>query len=371
LDGISSAIARVVPKLDDVRFDLLTVSLLRGSFDTRGPRFAKQLLDSEGPAELVERVASLIWTVPGEAQPEIDRARDEAERAIASTPPGSLLVTFLDETYPELLRKLADPPLVLWINGPVEILSETCVGVVGSRDALPASLAIARKLGRELSDAGVTVVSGLAVGVDGAAHAGALDGAGRTIAVLGSGLARVYPLSHRDLARRIQERGAVVTELPPDAEPLPSHFPLRNRIISGLSRAVVVVEAGDKSGSLITARMASEQNRSVLAVPGGPLSGRHRGSHGLIKDGARLVETVEDILDEIRWCGTLDGQKDSNPLEISELEASMALGENYSVDELAVRTGRIAGDLVAELAMLELAGRVKRLAGGQFARFPR
>lgn len=360
-----------MPKLDDVRFDLLTVSLLRGSFDTRGPRFAKAFLDSEGPIELVDRVASLIWTAPEEAQPEIDRARKEAERALASTPPGSVLVTIVDEPYPELLKKLADPPLVLWINGPVETLSETCVGVVGSRDALPASLAIARKLGRELSDAGVTVVSGLAVGVDGAAHAGALEGTGRTIAVLGSGLARVYPASHRDLARRIQERGAVITELPPDAEPIPSHFPLRNRIISGLSRAVVVVEAGDKSGSLITARMASEQNRSVLAVPGGPLSGRHRGSHGLIKDGARLVETVEDILDEIRWCGTLGEKKDSNPLEISELEANMALGENYSIDELAVITGRIAGDLIAELAMLELAGRVKRLASGQFARFPR
>lgn len=360
-----------MPKPDDVRFDLLTVSMLRGSFDTRGPRFAKALLDSEGPIELVERVASLIWTAPEEAQPEIDRARKEAERALESHPPGSLLVTILDEDYPELLKTLADPPLVLWINGQVEILSGTCVGVVGSRDALPASLAMARKLGRELSDAGVTVVSGLAVGVDGAAHAGALEGAGRTIAVLGSGLARVYPASHRDLARRIQARGAVVTELPPDAEPLPSHFPLRNRIISGLSRAVVVVEAGDKSGSLITARMAEQQNRSVLAVPGGPLSGRHRGSHGLIKDGARLVETVEDILDEIRWCGILGEKKDSNPLEISELEANMALGENYSVDELAVITGRIAGDLIAELAMLELAGRVKRLASGQFARFPR
>jgi DNA processing protein len=360
-----------VPKLDDVQFDLLTVSLLRGSFDTRGARLAKALLDTEGPDGLAERVASLIWTAPAVAQPEIDRARAEAERALASTPRRSLLVTLVDEGYPELLKQLADPPLVLWVNGPVEILSETCVGIVGSRAALPVSLAIARKLGRELSDAGVTVVSGLAVGVDGAAHAGALDGAGRTIAVLGSGLGHIYPKSHRDLARRIQERGAIVTELPPDAEPLPTHFPLRNRIISGLSRAVVVVEAGEKSGSLITARMANEQNRSVLAVPGGPLSGRHRGSHGLIKDGARLVETVEDILDEIQWGGSLGAKKDSNPLEIGELEANMAVGENYSVDELAVLTGRIAGDLVAELALLELAGRVKRLAGGQFARFPR
>jgi DNA processing protein len=207
--------------------------------------------------------------------------------------------------------------------------------------------------------------------VDGAAHTGALEGAGRTIGVLGSGLGNVYPPNHGDLARRIQERGAIITELPPGTPPLQSHFPLRNRIISGLSRAVVVVEAGDKSGSLITARMATDQNRSVLAVPGGPLSGRHRGSNGLIKDGARLVETVDDILEEIRWQGGTGVRKTSKPLEISKLEAQMAVGENYSVDELAARTGRIAGDIVAELAMLELAGRVKRLVGGQFARFPR
>ena len=361
----------VVPVAEDVRFDLLTVSLLRGSFDTCGARFAKELLEAGDSGPLVERVASLIWTAPDAAQPEIARAKAEAERAFAVRPPGTSVVTFVDDDYPELLRQIPDPPLVLWIWGNAEVLSETCVGVVGSRDALPVSLAIARKLGRELSDAGVTVVSGLAVGVDGAAHAGALEGAGKTIGVLGSGLDHLYPARHRDLARQAAERGAVVTELPPQAEPLRSHFPLRNRIISGLSRAVVVVEAGEDSGSLITARMAEQQNRSVMAVPGGPLSGRHRGSNSLIKDGARLVETVEDILDEIRWsCGS-GGQKASNPLEISELEAKMALGVNYSIDELAKITGRIPGDLVVELAMLELAGRVRRVTGGQFARFPR
>ena len=361
----------VVAVADEVRFDLLTVSLLRGSFDTCGARFAKGLLEDGDSGSLVERVASLIWTAPGAGQPEIDRARAEAERAFGSTPAGTSIVTFLDDDYPELLRQVADPPLVLWIWGDKDVLSETCVGVVGSRDALPVSLAIARKLGRELSDAGVTVVSGLAVGVDGAAHAGALEGEGRTIGVLGSGLDRLYPARHRELAHRVAERGAVVTELPPHAEPLPSHFPLRNRIISGLSRAVVVVEAGENSGSLITARMAEQQNRSVMAVPGGPLSGRHRGSNALIKDGARLVETVEDILEEIRWSGAGSAQKASNPLEISELEAKMALGISYSVDQLAERTGRIPGDLVAELAMLELSGRVRRVGGGQFARFPR
>ena len=361
----------MTPSLDDVRRELLAVSLLKGSFDTTPCRIAKTLIESGETSGLAQAVATALWTEPGAAGPEIERARAAAERAIGLSPAGAHFITILDEGYPDLLRMIADPPLVIWVAGRVEALATTSVAVVGSRDAMPVSLAIARKLGRELSDAGVTVVSGLARGVDGASHIGALDGAGQTIAVLGSGLSHVYPERHSDLARRVQERGAVVTEFPPDAVGLPTHFPLRNRIISGLSRAVVVVEAGENSGSLITARMAMQQNRSVMAVPGGPLSGRHRGSHALIQDGARLVETVEDILDEIKWCGGPPVKKDRNPLNISELEAKMAMGESYSIDELAERTGRIAGDLVAELATLELAGRVQRVGGGHFARFPR
>ena len=250
-----------------------------------------------------------------------------------------MLVTLVDEAYPDLLKTLADPPLVLWINGTGGNLSETCVGLVGSRDALPASLAIARKLGRELSDAGVTVVSGLAVGVDGAAHAGALDGAGRTIAVLGSGIARIYPPSHRDLARRIQERGAVVTELPPAAAPLADTFSAAE------SHHQRVVACGCRRRGRRQERVAHHRQDGARTEPrraggpgSGPLSGRYRGCHGLIKDGARLVETVEDILDEIQlaWLPAVDN-KDSNPLEISDLEANMALGETIRVDELAVR----------------------------------
>ena len=332
---------------------------------------AKALIEAGETDGMTEAVAQALWTEPGAAEPEIARVMAAADRAIGSHPPEAHFVTILDEGYPDLLRMIADPPLVIWVAGDVEALATTSVAVVGSRDAMPVSLAIARKLGRELSDAGVTVVSGLARGVDGASHVGALEGAGQTIAVLGSGLSHIYPERHSDLARRVQERGAVVTEFPPEAVGLPTHFPLRNRIISGLSRAVVVVEAGENSGSLITARMAMQQNRSVMAVPGGPLSGRHRGAHGLIQDGARLVETVEDILDEIQWCGGPPVKKDRNPLKLSELEAKMAMGESYSIDELAERTGRIAGDLVAELATLELAGRVQRVCGGHFARFPR
>ena len=356
---------------DKVRLDLLTISLLRGGFETRGNRLARPMLGLEDPGTILKRVASSLWTDTRDVQPGIDRARQAAERALRSQPADAVLISILDDAYPELLRQITDPPLILWVHGDPATLSLTGVGIVGSRDATPASLAFARRVGRELSDCGVVVVSGLAYGVDAAAHIGALEGAGQTVAVLGSGLTKVYPKQHQALAQRIRERGAVISELPPDADSLPGHFPVRNRIISGLSRGVLVVEAAEHSGSLITARMAAEQNRTVMAVPGAPLSGRHRGSNGLIKDGARLVETVEDILDEIKWTGSTPDKKDGNSLEISELEALMAAGEPYSVDELAARTGRIPGDLVVELATLELAGRVTRLAGGQFARFPR
>ena len=183
----------------------------------------------------------------------------------------------------------------------VDTLGRPSVAVVGARAASPTGQRIGYELGRDLALAGLVVVSGLARGVDGAAHAGALDGGGRTVAVLGCGVDVVYPRQHGALAARVAAQGVIVSEFPPGTEPRPSHFPLRNRIISGLSRAVVVVEASEQSGSLITAQMALEQGRDVLAVPGTWPAGRYRGCHALIKDGARLVETVEDVLEEIGW----------------------------------------------------------------------
>ena len=196
-------------------------------------------------------------------------------------------------------------------------------------------------------------------------------GPGRqTIAVLGSGVDVIYPAGHATLAASIQRSGAVLSEFPPGMPPLPSHFPLRNRIISGLARAVVVVEASELSGSLITAKAALEQGREVLAVPGNPASGCYRGSHALIKDGARLVETVEDILEELKWRSPSTGL-DSSPakrLQGDGLLASVRLGEAVTVDDLAARTGRPAGELMADLASLELAGKLSRLPGGCFTR---
>jgi DNA processing protein len=319
---------------------------------------------------LLEAVLKQLGLPAAAAGPRIDWALESARVALEAA--GRLGLDVLDagnDGYPELLRHIADPPIVLFVKGQVDALLAPQVAVVGARVATPTGLSIGRQLARELAAAGITVVSGMARGVDGAAHAGALEGGGRTIAVLGCGVDVVYPAEHRELAARIAEAGAIVSELAPGAPPRPHHFPLRNRIISGLSRAVVVIEASDKSGSLITAKAALDQGRDVLAVPGGILSGRSRGCHGLIRDGARLVESVKDILDEIGWTRAGSPASEGNKsLQMSQLEETMAAGESYTLDELAARTGRAAGDLLAELGELEVSGRVSRVAGGGFLR---
>jgi DNA processing protein len=351
----------------------LMLALFRAGLNTDAARFANELGD-ESPWSCVDLVARRLYPDSADRRRETDRAAEAADRAIReSTRLGVQIVPRSDPRFPPQLLEIVDPPPVLWVRGDPGWLSRPAVGVVGSRDAVPASLAVARRLGRELTEAGLVVVSGFARGVDGAAHLGALDGTGRTVGVLGSGLDVVYPSQHRLLAEHVSQTGAVVSELPPWAGPLPRHFPLRNRIISGLSKAIVIVEASERSGSLITARLALEQGRDVLAVPGGILSGRHRGSHALIKDGARLVETVEDVLDEIRWSRPAGSEAggESSPGPMTALEATMAPGETYSVDDLAGLTGQSASEMLVELSSLELARRVTRLAGGQFMRMAR
>jgi DNA processing protein len=339
--------------------------------DALAARHAKTVLADFPRAAWLGTIASRISSGASERQQNIDWALSRVDSSlVAAARRGYRVITCLDTDYPELLRHISDPPVVVWSRGQEAVLQTPAVAIVGSRDATPASLAVARTLGRGIAEAGLTVVSGLARGVDAAAHAGALEGGGLTIAVLGSGLDRLYPRRHTGLADQIAQSGAVITELPPDALPFPWHFPLRNRIISGLCRATVVVEASERSGSLITARMALDQGRDVLAVPGGTMSGRHRGCHGLIKDGARLVETVDDVLDEIRWPrrAGIPGPDSPNHLQLSDLEANMARGEPYTVDQLARQTGRSASELLTDLCLLELAGRVSRTAGGQFIR---
>ncbi len=284
------------------------------------------------------------------------------------TPPVAA-ISLRDARYPHLLAHIPDPPPVLWARGDVDAWQAPTVAVVGSRAASHYACETATRLARDLAACGVVVVSGLARGVDSAAHRGALT-TGRTIAVFGSGIDVIYPSEHHDLAEQIARAGALVSELPPGTGPRPMHFPLRNRIISGLSLAVVVVEASDRSGSLITAKAALDQGRDVMAVPGNVLSGRNRGAHALLKDGAKLVEHADDILDELRLGrpGGLPAGLGSNLMKTDGLLAIMDVGESYDLDGLVERSGVPGPALLARLFNLELQGLVTRVEGGRFVR---
>lgn len=297
-------------------------------------------------------------------------AREFAAGLLAAASQANIAaIPWNDERYPALLAAIPDPPPVLWVRGRVDALSMPAVAVVGSRAATPYALEVAARLARELAGRGLAVVSGLARGADGAAHRGCLDAGGATIAVLGSGPDTIYPAEHRYLALSICTSGALVSELGPGAPPLPEHFPLRNRLISGISLAVVVVEASERSGSLITARCALEQGRDVMAVPGSILSGRNRGSHGLLKDGAKVVETADDILEELGWPGAVPPPDEpSKSLKSDPLLERMAVDEGYGFEDVAALTGLAGPRLLARLTEWELQGRLVRLPGGRFRR---
>jgi DNA processing protein len=308
--------------------------------------------------------------VPGiEQQPLYDMARSRAETALAAgRSAGMEVVPWFDPRYPALLNCAGDPPPVLWTRGSAAVLGQPAVAIVGSRAATTYALDVGARLGAELAERGVVVTSGLARGVDSAAHNGCLEAGGPTIAVLGSGLDKVYPPEHENLAQMITENGVVVSELGPGAMPLPENFPLRNRIISGISLAVVVVEASEKSGSLITARCALEQGRDVMAVPGSVLTGRNRGSHSLLKDGAKVVETADDILEELGWPAARTAVESAKHLTADPLLARMEAGEVYRLEELVEATATGASKLLPRLMELELQGHVAAVGGGRFTR---
>ena len=308
-------------------------------------------------AELLERRAG------GKADAAtLERRADAARRrAIAG---GITAIPWSQASYPAALAVIADPPFVLWMRGAAAALELPAVALVGSRAASPYALSVAERLAGDLAARGIVVVSGLARGVDSAAHRGALAGGGSTIAVLGSGVDVIYPPEHRALARDIEATGLVMSELVPGTPPLPLFFPLRNRIISGLSRAVVVIEAGEKSGSLITARSALEQGRDVLAVPGNVLSGRNRGAHGLLRDGAKIVEDADDILEELGMCV----QRKTAARPDDPVLASLTPGEPADLDAIAERSGVPPARLLPRLFELELKGLVARSGGGRFIR---
>ena len=302
--------------------------------------------------------------------------RADAANAVARAhAAGITAIPWNDAAYPAALTAIVDPPTVIWTRGRAAALNAHAVAIVGSRAASPYALSVAEQLAHDLAARGLAIVSGLARGVDSAAHRGAIAAGGVTIAVLGSGVDRVYPAEHAALARQIDEAGAVVSELVPGTPPAPFFFPLRNRIISGLSRAVVVVEANEKSGSLITARCALEQGRDVLAVPGNILTGRNRGAHALLRDGAKIVEDVDDILEEIPGLGpvlpggaarTRGGSTFSDPVM-----ACLPPGEPCDLDAISERSGLAPARLLPRLFELELLGLVGRAGGGRFVRFDR
>ncbi len=300
-----------------------------------------------------------------------DHLKRELDRVIKN---GFSIVTMSDPDYPCLLLEIPDPPPFLYVLGALE-KSANCIAIVGSRNATGYGITITRRLSRDLAAFNITVVSGMAIGIDTAAHEGALQGNGRTIAVLGSGLLRIYPAQNKKLFYKIAERGAVISEFPLMAEPEAHNFPIRNRIISGISLGVVVVEAGRKSGSLITARLAAEQNREVFAVPGSIQSFKSTGTHTLIKEGAKLVEHPQDIIEELsNALISRNGKKKKidkihrlPPLSADELKVFDELGAYpVHIDDLVRKILIEPGKLSGILLQLELKGVVQQAPGKLF-----
>lgn len=308
------------------------------------------------PPDLESSVeATLAWLRDGDVGP--GAARRE-------------IITLGDPAYPSLLLETADPPLLLYAQGRLELLAAQGIAIVGSRNPTPQGEQDARAFAKNISSAGWVVVSGLALGVDGAAHEGALEGAAGTIAIIGTGLDRVYPKRHLELAHRIALNGLMLSEYPLGTPPLAAHFPLRNRLIAGMTRGTLVIEAALQSGSLITARLASEAGREVFAIPGSIHSPQSRGCHALIRQGAKLVESAEDVLEELQPGASLVER--SAPATSSSATTDPlleAMGHDLvSLDALVARTGWPAQELNVRLLELELSGQITRRPGQLFQR---
>ena len=279
------------------------------------------------------------------------------------------LLTLADAAYPQSLLDIADPPILIYVKGHVELLAATGVAVVGSRNATAQGINNAEKFSETLSQAGFTISSGLAAGIDAAAHQGGLRGAGSTIAVIGTGADIVYPARNRGLAHLIADNGCIVSEYPLGMPAIAANFPRRNRIISGLAKGVLVIEAAAKSGSLITARMASEQGRDVFAIPGSIHSPLSKGCHQLIKQGAKLVDSAQDILDEMCFTPQLKTAETAVSDAIPQINSDdwllTALGyDPVHVEVLAQRTGCDIASLMGQLLERELDGALESLPGG-------
>lgn len=297
---------------------------------------------------------------------------------------GGKALTLTDERYPQLLRETYDPPIVIYCLGDLTAaLSQPAIAIVGSRRCSTYGRNVAEKLSRELAERGVTVVSGLARGIDSAAHRGALEGHGLTVAVMGTGLDAVYPKENRKLAERIAEKGALITEFPLATPPVSQNFPFRNRVISGLSLGVMVVEGAERSGSLITARLAYEQGRDVFAVPGNITSAKSFGPNYLIKDGAKLVQTWRDVIEELpaeMKATILSAERGEGRIKqvvidevaLSESERKvlkmLSPDEAVHIDQLISKSGLSLGELMGALLQLEMTDRIRQLPGKSFVK---
>jgi len=314
------------------------------------------------------------------SQPVSEQAQTQIERTLEwCAEPGNSIVTLADAGYPQSLLAIDDPPLLIYLKGRASLLHGAALAVVGSRNATAQGIENAERFSETLSQSGWTIVSGLAAGIDAAAHQGGLRGNGSSIAVIGTGADIVYPARNRQLAHMLAQGGCIVSEYPLGMPAIAANFPRRNRIISGLSKGVLVVEAAAKSGSLITARMALEQGREVFAIPGSIHSPLSKGCHELIKQGAKLVESAQDILDEINIAPKLDTRGRSGEglreapadgdLKDGEAGLLQVLGyDPVHIDILAQRTGWDAAALGAGLLHLELDGVIEQLPGAQYRR---
>jgi DNA processing protein len=344
-----------------------------------GPAIRRALLDRFGSSDAVLSAApSELRRVPG-VGPKLTRkivaASEEidAETEIARCQQQGIgILTYSDERYPSVLREIHDPPGLLFVRGTLLPRDGLAIAIVGTRHATRYGLRTAQRLGESLARAGLVVVSGLARGVDSAAHRGALDARGRTLAVLGGGVLNVYPPEHHKLAEKIVASGALLSEAPPHAAPKSGVFPQRNRIISGLSLGVIIVEAAERSGALITARLAMEQGREVFAVPGPIDSRASRGCHRLLRDGAKLVETADDVLEELgplfEPASREDGAPVHHPAELllNELEQTVlgaVGGEDTAIDQIVNDTGLPVHRVLSTISVLEMRRLVRRISG--------
>ena len=319
--------------------------------------------------------SSLAKLVPSEVAAAIERGPEPVllERTLSwIAEPGHALVAWDDADYPRALLTISDPPPAFYYRGRHELLNRPSIAIVGSRNATPQGMDNAGSFAAALSGAGFTIVSGLALGIDTAAHRGGLSAGGSSVAVIGTGPDRIYPAANRDLGHRLAAEGGLLSEFPLGTPPLPANFPRRNRLLSGLSRGVLVVEATLASGSLITARFAAEQGREVFAIPGSIHSPFSKGSHRLIKEGAKLVETAQDVLEElggVARTGALAAPTPEADIQGDAGRVLDALGHDPAgVDALTARTGLAAGAVSVALVELELSGRITPLPGGAFQR---